>query len=129
MQPKISFQDAEEIRALAQDGFSLTELAEVYGITPNYAWLISKGRARMKPPDGEKREPLTLANGQAIRERYATGTISQADLAQEWGVSQSFIYAIVKGKALKGSSGPSARSLNKTPRTQYLQDDRSLMMG
>jgi hypothetical protein len=50
---------------------------------------------------GERRPvaKLTAASVRAIRERYASGGVSQQDLATEYGVTQSIVWRVIRGKA------------------------------
>lgn len=42
----------------------------------------------------------------AIREAYASGSVTQTDLAAEYGITQSRVSLIVNGKAWAHISGP-----------------------
>ena len=66
----------------------------------NLADMRAKGRANDKPPKGEKHGmcKLTFEQVKSIRVEYATSRISQAKLAQKYGVGGTQISRIIRGE-------------------------------
>jgi hypothetical protein len=44
---KVSYEDAQEIRRLCQEGKTLSEVGEMYSITPQYVSLIKRNKCRI----------------------------------------------------------------------------------
>jgi hypothetical protein len=58
--------------------------------------------------DGQKNPMSKIPDEdiQRIRDRYASGNVTQTDLAQEYGITFQHVSAIVRGKTRKASPGP-----------------------
>jgi hypothetical protein len=107
---KLTWNDALLIRQMArQKIFSQRGLAAQYGITQSSVSMILHGKTWIVPEEtqttagswqGEAngQAKLTGREVQAIRERYASGTITQARLAAEYQVSKQTINIIVRRK-------------------------------
>lgn len=74
----------------------------------NSADMISKGRAAWQQPgfvaprgENARRAKFTQQQAEEIRKLYATGEFTQRELAARFGVSQSPIAGIVRGKTYK----------------------------
>ncbi len=67
----------------------------------NQADMTSKGRGRTGWRNGWRTNApkLTATDAEAIRQRYVRGKVRQADLAAEYGVTQTMVSRIVRGAA------------------------------
>ncbi len=71
--------------------------------TDNMIDMWAKGRGKINPPWGESHPfaKLTEAQVMEIRARYEQGGITQSCLASEFGISQTHVKDIVKGRKWK----------------------------
>ena len=79
--------DADNIQDASQKGRLATELPELQG-------------------EKHHQSKLTESDVVEIRERYAAETISQSELADEYGVTQGQVGGIVRGEKWKAAGGP-----------------------
>jgi len=111
---KLTDEQIQEIReAYASGGANQAELAAEFGTSQPYISLITRGKARPGAggpvSDGiARRGHRVLNTGQvlAIREAYAEGDVTQAELAREYEVSQMTVSQIVRGQSYMDVGGP-----------------------
>jgi plasmid maintenance system antidote protein VapI len=105
--PKLTREQVDLIRYLhTQSGWTTAVLARRYQVDPsnirniirNQTWHDPDYTPPPPPPvsPGEKR--LTAETATEIRKRFKAGGISQRKLAQEYGVAQSNISAVIRNK-------------------------------
>lgn len=90
--------------------------------TANMQDCASKGRIYIREQGGESNASSKLSSEQArsIREEYARGSVTQAELAGRHGVSISVISGIVLGKSYADAGGP----ITRRPKNQLLNHRR-----
>ena len=148
---KLSDAQVVEIRELYATGLHYQhELAERYSVSPatirnivtgaRKTWLggplTAVGPGVRKR--GEFRTPkasawprrMTAENACEIREMYATGDHTQAELGEKYGVDRHVILCITTGKTFKDAGGPltkldNLRGLHKRPRRTAVTDAAS----
>ena len=59
---------------------------------------------------------LGKENAKEIREKYSTGNYIQSDLANEYGISNSLVCHVIKGKKWKSAGGPMGEDIDKIAR-------------
>jgi DNA-binding transcriptional regulator YiaG len=74
--------------------------------TINLEWVSKMENARHALHVLNKRKKLTPEVVREMRTRYATGTVKQADLAKEFGVSQCCVSSVIHGRILVSDGGP-----------------------
>jgi hypothetical protein len=96
-------------RAYHAGGVTQKQLAERYGISQSYVSAIVRGerRAAVRGPTSENnRNKLTVQDAREIRERYAVGGVSYADLAEQYPVTGADIWYVVTGAVFADAGGP-----------------------
>lgn len=111
---KLTEADVRQIRQeLAESQLTMTEIGIKYGVSQTKISHIARGiawkqvnpypvdRARVERPLIGDRHPLAILTNEqvvAIREQYATGESTQAELAKAFGVTSGAIGSIVRGE-------------------------------
>lgn len=105
--------DAQKVEALRRayhaGGVTQEQLAERYGIAQNYVSAIVRGELRAEvggPTSEDNRSKLTAHDAREIRERYAAGGVSCAELAEEYPVVATSICHVVHGLLFADAGGP-----------------------
>jgi len=103
-------------RAYHAGGVTQEQLAERYGISQSYVSSIVRGelRAEVEDPTSEdSRSKLTAQDAREIRERYAAGGVSYADLAEQYPVTIMEIGPVVNGQVFADAGGPIRRASDR----------------
>jgi excisionase family DNA binding protein len=108
---KLTTAGVVEMRQRRAAGESPETLAGEYGISVDYLLQVCKGRywQHVGGPLTDPPPPTTkLGDEQVreIREAFAHGDRSQAELAEAYGVSRSLVSLLVRGKRRQGAGGP-----------------------
>jgi len=96
-------------RAYHAGGVTQEQLAERYGISQSYVSAIVRGELRAAvggPTSENNRDKLTAQDAREIRERYAVGDVSYADLAEQYPVTGADICLVVTGAVFADAGGP-----------------------
>jgi DNA-binding transcriptional regulator YiaG len=111
---RMNAHQVEELRrAYHAGGITQVELAECYGISQSYVSAIMRGELRAAvggPTSENNRDKLTPEDARAIRERYAAGDVTYADLAEQYPVTAGTIYYIVNGEGFADARGAGTES-------------------
>jgi hypothetical protein len=100
-------------RAYHAGGVTQKQLAERYGISQSYVSAIVCGELRAVvggPTSENSRNKLTAQDAREIRERYAAGGVSYADLAEQYPVTGADICLVVNGEVSADAGGPIRRA-------------------
>ena len=107
---------AEALKADYSNGFTQSQLAKKYGVSQSTVSATIRGVVnagnRSKTPGTRRRmggnfkQKITEAQRIEIREKYATGSFTQTQLAVEYGVTQTRVSDIITGRDYKRSITP-----------------------
>jgi hypothetical protein len=100
-------------RAYHAGGVTQEQLAERYGISQSYVSAIVRGELRAEaggPTSKDNRGKLTAQDAREIRERYAAGGVTYADLAEQYPVTIMEIGHVVNGTVFADAGGPIRRA-------------------
>lgn len=102
---------AKEIRnKYARGGITQTQLAEEYGVCHSVISDTVQGKLWKQAGGGIfHRQRLTEAQVVKIRERFAAGGVRKAALAREYGVDDTAIGQLIRGKTWPHAGGPITR--------------------
>jgi len=103
-------------RAYHAGGVTQKQLAERYGISQSYASAIVRGELRAGvgcPTRENNRNKLTAQDAREIRERYAAGGVSYADLAEQYPLTVADICRVVNGEVFADAGGPIRRASDR----------------
>ena len=105
--------NARQVKALRRayhaGGVTQEQLAERYGVSQSYVSLLVRGQVRSEvggPTSENNRNKLTAQDAREIRERYAAGGITYAELAEEYPVTINEISHVVNGAVFADAGGP-----------------------
>jgi hypothetical protein len=106
---RMNAHQVEELRrAYHAGGITHKQLAERYGISQSYVSAIMRGERRTVaggPTSENNRDKLTAADARAIRDRYAAGGVSYADLAEQYPVTGADMCLVVNGALFADAGG------------------------
>ncbi len=85
-------------------------------VADNSRDMVERGRGRDQRGERHNMALVTEAQVLAIREEYATGTVSQRTLGERYGLTQIAIGCIVRGKTWRHVGGPITRRGYGNPR-------------
>ncbi|BBA98356.1 hypothetical protein RVR_4506 [Actinacidiphila reveromycinica] len=102
---KLAEDEVRRIILAVHGGGTVCEVAAQFGVHNSLVSLITTGKAWRPvldelgiPPRPTDRRKLNDGTEAIIRQRYATGSVSQIGLSREYGVSQRTIQKIIKGR-------------------------------
>lgn len=98
---KLTDEEALEIRQLVADGAKQVELAERYGVSDACISHLVRGHTYLHvggPLMENRKARLDDADVMTARRAYATGLYTQAELAEQFGVSQAAMSTLLRGK-------------------------------
>lgn len=119
---------AEIRRAYATGAYTYADLREIHDLSLSHIGRIVRGEAY---PDASgpiagrdyaaPRRMFTDAQARRVRERYAAGDVTQAELATELEVSPTTIRSLLRGDTYADVGGPlSTTDARQAPRTRQL---------
>lgn len=110
-QRRLSPYDAENLRKDYAAGFTQQQLAKKYKVSQSTVSATIRKAANQGLRNGEKshrrhghfRSKITAEQREEIRQKYATGSFTQTQLAVEYGVTQTRVSDIITGRDYKRS--------------------------
>ncbi len=110
-------------RRYALGGVSQRELAELLGVSQTYLFEILTGRVRPKaggPLHTPAERMFTAKQVTAIRRAYATRRVTQAQLAEQYGVDIATMSRLLRGETYADVGGPISEGALVAPRSGKL---------